>query len=458
MARWKFCNLLQIGPDARRLWQFEAKGANVVGGREQRVANGEPIPPRVVSKTWSALWQPRLNVAWLPSENVFFRVLELPRSNPDELRAMLELQLEKISPIPVTQIVWTYHIMSKSASDSLVTLVVVIASRSWVEEFLGHLEQDGFLSDLLDVLMVDQLEALSGAGDGAWIIPLAMEGGGKALVSWWQVGVLRGINLVNLPPGAGRAMELKNQLTHMVWSGELEGWIAAPVQWHVISDPVTAAEWQGWLREGFNEPVSVVAATPLADLAAGTARRAIAPNGAPLLPPEHTARYHQQFVDRLWLHGLGYAGLLYAISLVIYFCAVAVLEYRTTGVETQVAGLAPAYTNSLQLTAQFNVLSERQELKFAALDCWNQVAQQLPATLTLQRFSLADGRHLTLSGTTSQDQVDTLFNFYSTLQKLQRNGQFIFDQQKGTPPSPRLTGNSETWNFSLDLLNAEAEP
>jgi len=52
-----------------------------------------------------------LNVAWLPSEEVFLRVIELPKSNFEETRSMVELQLEKLSPMPVAQIVWAIHIL-----------------------------------------------------------------------------------------------------------------------------------------------------------------------------------------------------------------------------------------------------------------------------------------------------------------------------------------------------------
>jgi hypothetical protein len=160
-------------------------------------------------------------------------------------------------------------------------------------------------------------------------------------------------------------------------------------------------------------------------------------------------------VDRLWLHGLGYAGLLYAISLVIYFCAVAFLGYRTGNLEAQVAALGGSYTNSLQLAAQYNVLSERQQLKYAALDCWKRVSEQLPPTITLERFSLADGQRLSLSGITTEDQIDSIFSFYTAMQKLKANGQLVFGN--GEPPSPKLSGNNEQWNFSLQLLHAEME-
>jgi hypothetical protein len=458
MARWNSCNLLQIAPEARRLWQFDAKGGGFVLGREQRLAHTDSIPAKLVAKNWSSLWQPKLNVAWLPPENVFLRVIELPASNAEETLAMVEFQLEKLSPIPVAQIVWTYHVLPRSGAENQQTIIVVIVARSLVEEFLGRLEQDGFLADRLEVPMVDQLEAITPTADGAWIFPLATVGAANALVAWWCGGALRNLSLVSLPATGDRATELKNQLAHIIWSGELEGWLTGTTHWHLVADPVTAAEWEKWLRSGLNEPVTVQDATPAVELAGRMAKRSAAEARTRLLPPEYTGRYHQQFVDRLWLHGLGYAGLLYAFSLVVYFCAVAILGYKTGKLESQVSALSGSYTNSLQLTARYNVLAERQQLKYAALDCWKLVAEQLPPTITLQRFSLADGNRLSLSGTTTEDQIDALFSFYTAMQKLKVNGQFVFDQREGEPPSPRLMGNKEQWSFSLQLLHAEEEP
>src|ERR1039457_7290624 len=116
MARWNSCNVLQVAPDANRLWQFGAKGGNFVLDREQKVPGGGLLPSRLVAKSWSSLWQPKLNVAWLPPENVFLRVIELPKSSFEETQAMVELQLENLSPLPVAQIVWTLHVLSASAS------------------------------------------------------------------------------------------------------------------------------------------------------------------------------------------------------------------------------------------------------------------------------------------------------------------------------------------------------
>ena len=167
MSRWNSCNILHLAPDAKRLWQFDAKGKGFVLGREQRVPHAEPLPASLVAKNWSSLWQPKLNMAWLPAESVFLRVAELPAANADETFSMVELQLEKLSPIPVTQIVWTLHVLGTHQSaakadgtvESMQSVIVVIAARAVVEEFLGRLERDGFLADRLEVPMLDQLEA-----------------------------------------------------------------------------------------------------------------------------------------------------------------------------------------------------------------------------------------------------------------------------------------------------------
>ena len=193
MSRWNSCNILHLAPDAKRLWHFDAKGKGFVLGREQRVPHTEPLPANLVAKNWSSLWQPKLNVAWLPAETVFLRVAELPAANADETFSMVELQLEKLSPIPVTQIVWTMHVLGTHQSaakadgtvESMQSIIVVIAARAAVEEFLGRLERDGFLSDRLEVPMLDQLEAVAPQGDSVWLFPLSLGGQNAALVAWW---------------------------------------------------------------------------------------------------------------------------------------------------------------------------------------------------------------------------------------------------------------------------------
>ena len=170
MARWHSANILQAAGGNKRLWQFQLRGANPNLVREESKLPAEPLPPKLVSKDWQTLYQPKLNVAWLPADKVFLRVLQLPPADTfQETADMVELQLEKISPLPVAQIVWTFELLPKR--EGLQTAIVVIASRNVVEQFLGKLEGESFLADRLEVPFIDQLFATKMGEDGVWIYP-----------------------------------------------------------------------------------------------------------------------------------------------------------------------------------------------------------------------------------------------------------------------------------------------
>lgn len=414
MARWNSCNVLQIVPEGNRLWHFNAKGGGFALDREQKVPGDAPLPPRAVAKSWSSLWQPKLNIAWLPPEEVFLRVVELPKSNFDETRAMIELQLEKLSPVPVAQIVWTIHPVPQppakreagaEAAGELQSVVVVIVSRAAVESFLGKLEERGFMADRLETPLLDQLEAAAPTQDGAWIYP-GTHGSDTALVAWWFGGALKNLGLIRLSPDSDRTKSLKEQLAQLYWAGEMEGWLAGKPAWHLVADPVNAADWEVWLQAALEEPVRVNPPLPATELAARTAIRAAGTaSGIALMPAEFSARYRQEFVDRLWVRGLVATGILYAIGVAIYFAATDMLARKTHEAQGRVAQISNDYTNALQLQARYEVLKQRQQLEYAALDCWNIVAEQLPPALALQRFSFDKGETLSLDGVCTASQI-----------------------------------------------------
>jgi hypothetical protein len=449
------CNVLQVGPQSRQVWQFDARGRGFELNREQTSVAGEPLPARLVAKDWHSLLQRKLNVAWLPPERVFLRVAQFPASDFDETAAMVELQLEKLSPMPVTQIVWSICILPH-AEGNLQTVVVMIVSRNEVEEFLGQLEGQGFLADRLELPLLDQLQATTITQSGAWIYPEAPGGRNAALVAWWYGGVLQNLDLITLPP-ANRPESLKEQLLQMAWAGELEGWLTAPPTWHLVADAPAAAEWEPALRTGLEQPIEVSAPVPVAGLAALTAARA-ARSGSEgnLLPAEYSTRYHQQFVDRLWMRSLGAVVLLYVVGVLVYFGRLQWELYRTGAVEDKAAELGPIYTNALQLKAKFQVLKDRQDLKFAALDCWKVVAELLPDGVTLDGYNFNDGRKLTLSGSAPVDQTKQLLDFDADIRKVTSNGQLLFDPNAGDHVTWDVRGNVANWHCVLELKRSEA--
>ena len=173
--------MLQVSAEARQIWQFDARNGAFVLNRQQTSFAGEPLPAKLVAKDWRTLWQPKLNIAWLPPEQVFLRVAQFPASDFNETLAMVELQLEKLSPMPVAQIVWSIQTFSQ-AQGGLQTVIVSIIARNAVEEFLGQLEGQGYLADRLELPLLDQLQATPITGSVALSESLAFGGNNAVIV------------------------------------------------------------------------------------------------------------------------------------------------------------------------------------------------------------------------------------------------------------------------------------
>ncbi|MGH8679322.1 MAG: hypothetical protein ACREUQ_13360, partial [Burkholderiales bacterium] len=220
------CNVLQVGSDRRRLWRFATGGGKAELSADLADKPNKPLPAKHVVKDWTALLESKLNIAWLPADQVFLRVIQLPKCDEAELRAMVELQLEKLSPLPVAQIVWSFEIIPQqgAAPTEEQTFVVVIVARQVVEHFLGQLEGKGYLADYLELPFLHQLRATQVDADGAWLFPQAEEGGrATCLIAWWYGGTLRQLGLAHLTAPGHWPQDIGEQLTKTAWAGELEG-------------------------------------------------------------------------------------------------------------------------------------------------------------------------------------------------------------------------------------------
>lgn len=489
MARWHSCNILQVGAATRRIWQFDARKAALTLNREQTAAAGQPLPENLIGKSWASLWQPKLNVAWLAAEHVFLRVVHLPQADLTETRAMVEFQLEKLSPIPVTQMVWSLHVLpaapvlprqseaapveGEKPKEVLQTIIVVMVARNLVEEFLGKLEQDGFLADRLEVPLLDQLQNTTGqsrAGEtaadlsrrsqteaDAWVY---LDGETKsALVAWWFGGTLQSLGFIHLPADKKAPELLREQLVQMTWAGELEGWLTGAPQWHLVVTGDAAAEWQALFQTALETSVKLVPPPPLGQLAAATATRAThSAAAANILPPEHAARYHQQLVDRLWMRGLVAVLGLYGVGVLVYFVALQFLLYQTRGVESQRNDIGLSYTNAVQLKARYQILKDRQDLKYAALNCWQTTARLLPQGATLNGLDFRDGKKLMLTGTAGSDQAGAIIEFNTAIRKAAVNGQLLFSKVDSPTYNQNPANQTVSWSFACELNHAEDAP
>lgn len=458
-SSWQFCNVLRTGADGRQVWQFEHRSEGLRLAADHRSLASDPMPLGLVGRNWSQLVRPRLNIAWLPAQRVFIRALHLPTADSSELQGMVELQLEKVSPLPVTQIVWSYEVLP-NPEPGMQTILVVIVDRRLTEDFLGRLEQGGFLADRLEVPVLSRLASLPPGTDGVWIL-LQPEDDHTVGVAVWRVkGQIQHVQWIVLPAGPEHAGTLAAQLRQTCWAGELEGWMPpGEPRWQLSAPPTFLAAWQPALTQAIGQSVEPSPWADHAAIAESCALRARSTHSDPgLLPADIADRYRQQFIDRLWMNGLGAVIGIYFAGVLIYFGSLEWRRHQVQQAESQALALSQVYTNTLQLKARSQILQDQAELRFASLDCWKITSDLLPAELTLNSFEFSRGRSVSLRGTAPVESQAKVTEFNSALAKVSLNGSPLFKKVNpaSIAPSPGAAGSQlAQWSFTAELNRTE---
>lgn len=451
---WQLCNVVREGGAGRRLWQFRPKGAACMLVREHAAAGSERLPVPVIRKDFQSLMQRKLNIAWLPPEDVFLSVVVLPTTDPAELQGMLELQLEKLSPLPATQTCWTYVPLPRKEGAATTRVLLAVASRHAVEAFLGRLESEGYLADRLELSQIDALLACLDQGDGVWVLPHRHQDRSFTLIAWVANGEVQHLGLTQLPE-TGWAGVVQAQLAQVVWSGELEGWLSGPPRVHLVADGELATAFEPVLREFAGGDVDLRPPQEESKLAQLTATRARSNQPVPWLPAEHAARYRQVFVDRIWMRSLGAVMLVYLFGVLAYFAAIEWARHEQASAEQTQRSLARTYTNTLQLAQQVKILQNQMNLKFAALDSFKAVAEKLPEGLTINSFSFQRGSRVQLFGGAAASDAGKVTAFVGELQGVESNGRRLFSVVNAPSIRADPVSGQLRWDFECELANPE---
>tara|TARA_B100001146_G_scaffold132695_1_gene116530 strand:- start:501 stop:1910 length:1410 start_codon:yes stop_codon:yes gene_type:complete len=456
-TKWSSCNLLEPATEGSRLCQFSVSSKKVKLSGDLRVADLIELPAKAVGKDWSDLLSRKLNIATLPPEKVFLRVVELPECEPDELLPMVEFQIEDLSPLPMAQAVWSAEaVPGSTGTEGNQTVLVMIAERGVVEDRLDELEAANYLADRVEVPLLRELVPSEPREDGAHIQLVQGADSVLALVSWWFDGRLRDVNSFNLPDTAASRDELVEKINSVALAGEVAGWMPDEPACHLAKRGDVAADWNTALAKCFGrirevEPMSEV---ELATAAVEFTARTTAPG---LMLEDYSARNRQRFQDGLWMQGIKGAVALMLMGLCIFFAYGSWLQGNLEDLNQQVKVQGLQYTNALSLKAKMQTLKKQEALKTAALNAWSEVAIGLPGELKFTQLMFSSDR--TLEGNTSRklrivgtadDGKETFIDDYNlVLARMEvkgREGQKLFSSVSPGPsrkdPRKKLT----TWS------------
>jgi hypothetical protein len=459
-TKWSSCNLLESATEGSRLCQFSVSSKKVKLSGDLRVAEGDDPPAKAVGKDWSDLLRRKLNIATLPPEKVFLRVVELPECEPDELLPMVEFQIEDLSPLPMAQTVWSAEaVPGSTGTEGNQTVLVMIAERGVVEGRLDELEAVNYLADRVEVPLLRELVPGEPREDGAHIQLVQGADSVLALVSWWFAGRLRDVNSFNLPDTAASRDALVEKINSIALAGEVAGWMPDEPACHLAKRGDVAADWNTALAKCFGrirevEPMSEVA---LATAAVEFTTRTTAPG---LMLEDYSARNRQRFLDGLWMQGIKGAVALMLMGLLGFYVYGSMLQSTLEDKNNLVTVQTNLFTKALSLKAKVETLEKQKALKYAALEAWYKVSTGLPGELKFTELAFASGRtldgntsrELRISGAADAGKATLIDDYQEALTRMERSdGKALFSSVRAETIRQDTRKNQTVWSLKCEF-------
>lgn len=464
MPRFNSCNILRQDEKSSDLWRFGLSGKNPKKLGHVEGDPSETLPKHHFVKGWDTLWSQTINIGWLPMEQVFLRVVRIPRcETPEEMRSMVEFQLEKLSPIPVGQCVWSVEPVPDKTKvpDQMQSVVLIVAARSLVEACLSNLEKRGFEADRLETPFVHQLLSASGEKDGVWFFPYVSGDHVCCLMAWWEHRALQNISSICLGEESQWEEEIGRELVRLRWAGEVEGWGGNDdPDLHLVADTQDQHVWEPLLEKLGDKSINVVPLLDRNELASKSVERLAQDDSfANLVPDEQLVQYRQRLTDRLWMRGLGAVIVCYMLLVAVYFGWLQWLEMEKKNFTAQADVLEVNFKESQELDARISVQTQQIGLRYAALDGWLAISETIPEGVVLNSFRFSKGEEFDFTGTVALDSVEKVTDFNQAISEYEFGGKRLFT----SVDSPTITqagsrdGNTMSWKFSARLSEEDGE-
>ena len=160
----------------------------------------------------------------LPTNAALMRVVELPSADPEEIRGMAELQVDKFCPFPVDQMCIGHEVLSQTDGKSRV--LVAAAQRGTVDAMGGAFFQAGIMPQSVDVEIMGWWWLLKSKGkiaDSGRQVLLVIEEDGTDLVIVQDGSplLIRSLGAVSSDP-ATAARELAEEINYTLTTLETE--------------------------------------------------------------------------------------------------------------------------------------------------------------------------------------------------------------------------------------------
>jgi hypothetical protein len=393
----------------------------------------------------------------LPSAHLLMRILELPSTSPQELKSMVELQMDQISPFPVDQLTVSYEVLRQSENHSRV--LAVAAPRKTVDALGDLFKAQNIYIRSLDAEILAWWSLLVAHGEvpreGRVLLILEEHTEFSMIVVDDGIPVcFRSLELFHHFTDEAVMQEIIEEMRYTLLSLEAEYGHRDGCTLEVWSDSEFPEPLLNRLRELSDHPVKLHALSSIPPVSEGLALRTA-----------ERRLHHVELVPREWIE-LQRRKRLVKIA-TITSIAVLSLWLAAVAVTSAVFSIQQALYNRVRREAakyegparaaqaaheEMLSLEKYADRSHSVLECLRAVTEALPDGVEIASFTFKKEEAVSLRG--SSERAESVYDFF---QKLNASG--IFSGVKDQPVSTRTVKDRRVSTFSItaELPKSETE-
>lgn len=391
----------------------------------------------------------------LPTELALLRVLQLPTTDPAELRSMVDLQVDKFAPFPLEHMVVGLEILEQKEGSTRV--LVAAAALEQVEKLGLACTNAGLNPTEVDVEVLGWWRLLQDSDalykSGREMLLILDEAASEMLLIQDGVPlVVRAMGTHRTADPATAAADIAEELRFTLTTLEAEWGAREAGPLHVWHAPGFDDAFLATLGVAVERPVLPHALDQLPALSEGLARRAMdrTENALDLAPPGwKTASIARRTRKTLLVGMAGALGLWLLLAAVFLI----LLQVRLAGlnkVKAESRRLSGPSGEVKQLQAQLKALERYSDRTYSGLKCLREVSALLPADVELTSLNYKKYTSVTLRGEAATS--DPIYDFFQKLEASQ-----LFKEVKPEGVTDELRGGKQRSQFRVTLVLREEE-
>jgi Tfp pilus assembly protein PilN len=339
----------------------------------------------------------------IPASWTLLRVVELPSGSPEELRGMVELQVDKFSPFPVEESTLSHEILHEH--DGRCRLVLSAARTDMLDRIGGALRDAGIRPHWVDLNVLGWWQLLVDAGKihavGSQVIVLQDAEACDLVVTAAGIPVaFRSLSGLEGLPQEERDDELFRETLYTLSSMEVGRAAESMVEISLWRRGEPPAALVARFAEHFGDIAKPYALETLPSLAEGLWRRAERRTPAMLnlaprawLATEYTLRARR----RLLTAAIAIAGA-WLTGMAVLFGGLQLGKQKLASLDRELTALKAPAEKVRALRDRSLALGQYMERSRSALECLREVSDLLPPGIDLKSFNYHKGKTLELSG------------------------------------------------------------